>query len=136
MSRNCCRSGRGVPGTYAPDPYRSVSSISCSRCGSSLYNRLHRDQQFLFDLRDAHFPLQQYKRKLVQANKQTKFENMPCTCSRGKSKGTLASRFNQNSEWFCRRLEAYILWEKKGDKVQSWHMPVLYERSIACAASE
>ena len=49
----CCKSGRDVPGTCAPDSYRSVSSISCSRCSSSYCNRLHRDQRFLFDLRDC-----------------------------------------------------------------------------------
>jgi len=43
MSRSCCKRGHDVPGTYAPDPYRFVSSINCSRCGSSYYNRLHRD---------------------------------------------------------------------------------------------
>jgi len=33
-NRSCCKSGHDVPGTYAPDPCRFVSSISCSRCGS------------------------------------------------------------------------------------------------------
>jgi len=28
------------------------------------------------------------------------------------------------------------MWEKKGKKVQSGPMPVLYERAIECAASE
>ena len=32
--------------------------------------------------------------------------------------------------------KAYILWEKKGKKVQSRLVPVLYERAIECAASE
>lgn len=32
--------------------------------------------------------------------------------------------------------KAYILWEKKGKKVQSRLMPVLYERAIERAASE
>lgn len=32
--------------------------------------------------------------------------------------------------------KAYILWEKKGKKVQSRLMPVLYERAIECAASD
>ena len=32
--------------------------------------------------------------------------------------------------------EGYILWEKKGRKVQSRLVPVLYERAIECAASE
>ena len=32
--------------------------------------------------------------------------------------------------------KAYILWEKKGKKVQSRLMPILYERAIECAASE
>jgi len=69
MSRSCCGSGRGVPGMHAPDPYRSVYSIFYSTCGSSYYNGLHHDQRFIFDLRDAHFPPQQYERKLVQATK-------------------------------------------------------------------
>ena len=32
--------------------------------------------------------------------------------------------------------KVYILWEKKGRKVQSGLVPVLYERAIECAASE
>jgi len=32
--------------------------------------------------------------------------------------------------------KAYILWEKKGRKVQSRLVPVLYERAIECTASE
>ena len=32
--------------------------------------------------------------------------------------------------------KAYILLEKKGKKVQSGHMPVLYECAIECAVSE
>ena len=32
--------------------------------------------------------------------------------------------------------KAYILWEKKGKKIQSRLLPVLYERAIECAASE
>jgi len=32
--------------------------------------------------------------------------------------------------------KAYIVWEKKGKKVQSGFMPVLYEGAIECTASE
>ena len=32
--------------------------------------------------------------------------------------------------------QAYILWEKKGKKVQSRIMPVLYGRAVECADSE
>ena len=102
-------------------------------CGPSRYNRLPRNQRFLFDLPDPHFPSQQYARKLVQA---TKGREYALHMLSWKDKGTLASRLNRNSEWFYRGLEAYILWEKKGNKVQSWPMLVLYERAIECAASE
>ena len=37
----------------------------------------------------------------------------------------------QREDW-----KAYILWEKKGKKVQSRLLPVLYECAIECAASE
>ena len=37
---------------------------------------------------------------------------------------------------FVKDGKAYILWEKKGKKVQSRLIPVLYERAIECAASE
>jgi len=133
-SRSCCNSRRDVPGTYAPDPYRFVSSISCSRCGSLYYNRLHHDQRFLFDFRAAHFPPQQYERKLVQATKARESALRMLSWKEQKiTREQLELKAHSGSieDW-----KAYILWEKKGKKVQSRLMPVLYECAIECAASE
>jgi len=103
MSRSCCRSGRGVPGMHAPDPYRSISSIFHSRCGSSYYTATS-DSYSTFVTPTSHLNSMN-----GSWSKQPRFENTPYIRSRGKDKGTLASRLNQNSEWSYRGLAAYIL---------------------------
>jgi len=82
----------------------------------------------------AHFPPQQYERKLVQATKAR--ESALRLLSWKEQKSTreqleLKAQSGSIEDW-----KTYILWEKKGKKVQSRLMPVLYERAIECAASE
>ena len=82
----------------------------------------------------AHFPPQLYERKLVQATKAR--ESALRMLSWKEKKITreqleLKAQSGSIEDW-----KAYILWEKKGKKVQSRLMPVLYERAIECAASE
>ena len=82
----------------------------------------------------AHFPPQQYERKLVQATKVR--ESALRMLSWKEQKITreqleLKAQSGSVEDW-----KAYILWEKKGKKVQSRLLPVLYERAIERAASE
>jgi len=82
----------------------------------------------------AHFPPQQYERKLVQATKVR--ESALRMLSWKEQKITreqleLKAQSGSIEDW-----KAYILWEKKGKKVQSRLMPILYERAIECAARE
>ena len=82
----------------------------------------------------AHFPPQHYEEKLVQATKIR--ESALRMLSWKEQKITreqleLKAQSGSIEDW-----KAYILWEKKGKKVQSRLMPVLYERAIECAASE
>jgi len=82
----------------------------------------------------AHFPPQQYERKLVQAVKVR--ESALHMLSWAEQRTTreqleLKAQGGSIEDW-----TAYILWEKKGKKVQTRLVPVLYERAIECAASE
>ena len=82
----------------------------------------------------AHFPPQQYERKLVQATKVRESALRMLSWKEQKiSREQLELKAQNGSveDW-----KAYILWEKKGKKVQSRLMPILYERAIECAASE
>ena len=78
----------------------------------------------------AHFLPQQYEQKLVQA---TKVRESALRMLSWKEQRSLASSSSSSAveDW-----KAYILWEKKGKKVQSRLMPILYECAIKCAASE
>ena len=82
----------------------------------------------------AHFPPQQYERKLVQA---TKVRESALRMLSWKEKNItreqleLKAQSGSVEDW-----RAYILWEKKGKKVQSRIMPILYERAIESTASE
>ena len=80
----------------------------------------------------AHFPSQRYGRKLVQATKIRDSALHTCKAQRNTCEQLeLKAQSGSIEDW-----GAYILWEKKGKKVQSRLMPVLYARAIECAASE
>jgi len=69
--------------------------------------------------------------------KKPRFEHPPHTCSHGRIKGTLASKPELEAQsGSIEDWKAYILWEKKGKKVQFRPIPVLYARAIECAMSE
>ena len=132
-----------VPGTYAPDSYWSVSSISWSGSSFSSYNRLHHDHRFLFDLRGhsapqsskstAHSP-QQYEQKLVQATKV--WESALHVLLWKEQKITREQLRLEAQSGSVEDFQAYILWEKKGKMLQSRAMPVLYEHAIESADSK
>lgn len=82
----------------------------------------------------AHFPPQDYEKKLVQATKiRESALHMLSWKDQNITREQLELKAQRGSieDW-----KAYILWEKKGKKVQSRLLPVLYERAIECAASE
>jgi hypothetical protein len=82
----------------------------------------------------AHFLPRQYERKLVQATKVLESASHVLTWKGQRNPGErleLKAQSDSIEDW-----KAYILWEKKGKKVHSRVVPVLYERAIARAASE
>lgn len=82
----------------------------------------------------AHFPPQQYERKLVQA---TKIRESALRMLSWKEQRITREQLEVKAQsGSIEDWRAYILWEKKGKKVQSRLMPILYERAIECAARE
>jgi len=82
----------------------------------------------------AHFSPQQHERRLIQA-----------TTVRASALNMLSWKDQRNTReqlelkvqsGFIEDWNAYIMWEKKGKKVYSGLVPVLYERAIECAANE
>jgi len=122
-SQSCCNSGRDVPGTYMQDPYRFVSSISWSRCGSSYCNRLHRDQRFFFDLRNSPRPTSAARADVGSSAKVRKSAlHMLSWEDQTNSREQLELKAHSGyiEDW-----KAYIMWEKQGKKVQYGPGPVL-----------
>jgi len=137
QNRSGCKSGHDVPGTYAQDPYRYVSGISCSRCGFSYYNRLHRDRRFLFDLCDCPLPTSIVCAEVRSKTKVRASALHMVSWSHGRIKGTLASKPELKAQsGSIEDWKAYVLWEKEGKKLQFRPIPVLYACAIECATSE
>jgi len=63
------------------------------------YNRLHRDQRFLFDVRNCPLPTW---------NQQPRLENPPYTCSRGKNKRMLVGSLNSKPRAVPSRIGKHI----------------------------
>jgi len=116
-SRSCCKSGRDVPGTYAPDPYRPVPSISCSRRGSdiTIVYTMTRDSYSPFAT--VHFPPQQYRAEIGLSNQGSRIRLTYALVE--KSKGTLASSLNSNLRVVPSRIRKHIFCGRRRARMYS-----------------